>query len=42
MPPIDNALAHARAHKDRHLAEYRELISIPSISTLKENEVKTL
>ncbi len=42
MPPIDNALAHARAHKDRHLAEYRELISIPSISTLKENKADVL
>lgn len=32
------ALAHARQNKDRHLAEYRELIGIPSISTLSEHK----
>ena len=35
-------LAHARANKERHLAEYRELIAIPSISTLSENKPDVL
>lgn len=38
MSALEAALAHARAHKDRHLAEYRELIGIPSISTLSEHK----
>lgn len=38
MSALEAALAHARAHKDRHLTEYRELIGIPSISTLSEHK----
>ena len=38
MSPLECALAHARDHKDRHLAEYREILAIPSISTLKANK----
>jgi len=42
MSVLDAALAHARAQKDRHLAEYRELIGIPSISTLSEHKGEVL
>ncbi|MCF6283995.1 MAG: dipeptidase [Candidatus Hydrogenedentes bacterium] len=38
MAFLNDALTHARAHKDRHLAEYRELLAMPSISTLPENK----
>jgi acetylornithine deacetylase/succinyl-diaminopimelate desuccinylase-like protein len=38
MAFLDAALAHARSNKDRHLAEYRELLGMPSISTLAENK----
>jgi len=39
---LEIALAHARAHRDRHLVEYKELVGIPSISTLSEHREDVL
>lgn len=38
MSALAAAIEHARGNKERHLAEYRDLIAIPSISTLSENK----
>lgn len=38
MTQVDSAIAHVRAHHDHILAEYKELLSIPSISTLSEHK----
>lgn len=38
MSSLDAAIAHARGNMARHLAEYRELVAIPSISTLSEHK----
>jgi acetylornithine deacetylase/succinyl-diaminopimelate desuccinylase-like protein len=35
---IDDALAHAREHREQYLASLHELLAIPSISTLPERE----
>jgi acetylornithine deacetylase/succinyl-diaminopimelate desuccinylase-like protein len=38
MNAVDQALEYARGHKADHLGELKELLAIPSISTLPENE----
>jgi len=38
MPSLSNALTHAQTQHDRYLAELKELVAIPSISTLSENK----
>ena len=42
MSPLEQALAHARREKDRHLAEYLEILAMPSISTLSEHKEDVL
>ncbi len=37
MSSLDAALAYAREHRDAHLAQYKELLAIPSISTQTEH-----
>lgn len=37
MSPIDAALVHAETHRERFLDELKELLAIPSISTLPEH-----
>lgn len=37
MSELEQSLKHARDHQARHLAEYRALLAMPSISTLTEN-----
>lgn len=37
MSTLERALNHAQGLRDRHLEQYRELLAIPSISTLPEN-----
>ncbi len=37
MEGMEAALAYARGQREEHLAEYKELLSIPSISTLPEH-----
>lgn len=38
MSQMEQALAQARRDRERHLAEYREVLAIPSISTLSEHK----
>lgn len=38
MSQLDQALAQARANTDQHLAQFREILAIPSISTLSEHQ----
>ena len=38
MSQLESALDYARAHKDEHLAELVDLLSIPSVSTLPEHK----
>jgi len=38
MSGLEGALAHARARKDEHLAEFRAFVQIPSISTLAAHQ----
>ena len=38
MAQLETALEHARSKKDDHLAEYKEILAIPSISTLPEHK----
>lgn len=42
MSGIDGAVACARENKERHLDEFRELVRIPSISTLSEHKQDVL
>ncbi len=37
MAGLENALEYARAHRDEHLDEFKEILHIPSISTLPEH-----
>jgi acetylornithine deacetylase/succinyl-diaminopimelate desuccinylase-like protein len=38
MADLERALAYARAHRDQHLAQFKEVLHIPSISTLPEHK----
>jgi len=38
MSQLEESLAHARRERDRHLSEYREILAIPSISTLSDHK----
>ena len=38
MSFLEQALKYAQENKDRHLAEYRELVGMASISTLPEHK----
>ena len=38
MNPLEDSLQYVRDHKDEHLNDYKEILSIPSISTLPENK----
>ena len=37
MASVDAAIAYARSHTDEHLEQYKELLAIPSVSTLSEH-----
>lgn len=42
MPIIDDAIARARAQRETYLSRFKELVSIPSVSTLPEHKADML